>query len=231
MKICTFNIWNADTNFNKRLELLVKEISNHSIDILALQEVKNETTFNHIKTKTEFEYGFYYEGLAFLSNYEIKEYEKSNKDNNFILRVVYKDSSFTNVHLDWKNKETRVIGIDTYYDMLEKNAFENEFLLGDFNNIPEDQLHFDLVMSDYTDIHQTYSHSINELPLPTLDMDNNPRWRNHKTDEVPCRFDWIMLNTIKDFNINEVKLVGTEEVNGITPSDHYGIISDIDIDL
>lgn len=229
MKICTFNIWDSETSFTKRLDLLIEEINKNEIDIIALQEVRDEKTFNAIKSKTNFNFGIYYKGLAFLSNFEIKEFEKESSNNNFLLRVVTNDTSFTNVHLDWKTKQNRLFGLDTYFNMLEKNALDNEFVLGDFNDIPEDQIHFDLIMSDYTDIHQMFSHSSNELPLPTLDIENNPRWRKKKTDEDPARFDWIMLNTINTFKIKSVKLIGVEETNGVTPSDHYGVFTEVEI--
>ncbi len=30
MKICTYNIWDADANFDKRLELLIEEIKSYT---------------------------------------------------------------------------------------------------------------------------------------------------------------------------------------------------------
>lgn len=231
MIISTYNIWNANTNFDKRLELLVNEISDKNIDVLGLQEVKDMKTYNYIKDKTGFSYGFYFEGLAILSDFEIKKYETYSEDNNYMLRVVYNDTSFTNVHFDWMKKENRMKGLNAYFDLLDKNALDNEFILGDFNDIADENLHFELIISDYIDLHREYSHTVNELPLATLDIHNNPRWRNIKTDEVPKRFDWIMLNTIREYTLKSVSLIGTKENNEITPSDHYGVMADIDISL
>lgn len=231
MKICTYNIWSADTNFNTRLELLIYELKKHEIDIIALQEVKDELTFNHIKNESKFQFGFYYNGLAFLSRYDIKLENTHSEDNNYILRVSYNNTSFTTVHFDWKNKETRNKGLNQYFTMLDNHILDNEFVLGDFNDVPEEQIHFELTMSDFTDLHQTYCHSLNEIPLPTLDINNNPRWRNLDTDETPSRFDWIMLNTDIEYKIRNAELIGTEEKNGVTPSDHYGVLVNIDIEL
>lgn len=231
MKICTYNIWNSEKNFNIRLELLVKEINDNNTDIIALQEVKDDTTFNYIKAKSTFENGIYYKGLGFLSNYDIKLDNTYNEHNNFLLRVSSNNTSFTNIHLDWEKKENRVKGIDAYFDLLEIGNYDNEFLLGDFNDIPEDNIHYDLIMNDFCDIHKDYTHSINKYPMPTLDMLNNPRWRNTKTDEQPSRCDWIMLNTVNSVNIKSATLIGIKEVNSITPSDHYGVMVDIDIEL
>ena len=61
-------------------------------------------------------------------------------------------------------------------------------------------------------------------------MKNNPRWRNIKTDELPSRYDWVILNTVNKYSIKDVKLIGVEETNSKTPSDHYGVLVDIDIE-
>lgn len=231
MKICTYNIWNSDINFETRLDLLIKELNNKKIDIVALQEVKDETTFNHIKTNLNFDYGIYFDGLGFLSNYDIKLNTTYSENNNFLMRVTYKNTSFTNIHLDWEKKENRVKGIDAYFDLLEIDNNDHEFLLGDFNDIPEDNIHYDLIMNDFYDVHKDYTHSTNDLPMPTLDMEHNPRWRNTNTEEQPSRCDWIMLYSSNKVKVTDAKLIGTKEVNGIAPSDHYGVLADVDIEL
>ncbi len=229
MKIATFNVWNNDKDFEVRLNLLIKELNSIEIDLLALQEVKNHDTFNKIKNETFFDYGYYYDGIAFLSKFQIKMCSTYKDSNNYMLRVVYKDFSFTNLHLDWKHESNRMLCIEEYFKMMELHSLDNEFILGDFNDTPEGKLHFELMLSDFIDLHKEYSHSVNDVPLPTLDIKNNPRWRNINTDEQPSRFDWVLINTVNKYSINDVKLIGVEETKGKTPSDHYGVVVDIDI--
>lgn len=229
MKIATYNIWNDNKNINARLKLLIMELKETDADIIALQEVKDESTFKMILKDTGFEYGHYFDGLAFLSNVDIKVYSTYSENNNYMLRVVYENTSITNVHLDWKQESTRLQALEEYFSMLEEYSLDNEILLGDFNDTPEDKLHFELVISDFSDIHQEYSHIVNELPLPTLDIKNNPRWRNIDTEELPSRFDWIMLNTAHEYSIEDVRLIGVEETNGMAPSDHYGVLASFNI--
>lgn len=229
MKIATYNIWDDERDFDIRLKLLVKELNKYEIDILAMQEVKNQEVFDYIKIETGYQFGYYFEGLGFLSNIEIKLQKTYSEENNYILRVSAGEVGFTTLHLDWKEQHIRIKGLDAYFDILEEDCLDAEFLLGDFNDVPEDKIHFELIMSEFIDLHQSYAHSINEIPLPTLDMVNNPRWRNQETDEEPCRFDWVMLNTINKFEIKSVFLIGTDEENEVTPSDHYGVLVDIEI--
>jgi endonuclease/exonuclease/phosphatase family metal-dependent hydrolase len=231
MRLCTYNIWNSENKFETRLDLLVIELSDKKIDLLALQEVKDEITFKRIKKKLNYNTGIYYNGLGFLSNYDIAFSSSYTDNNNYLLRVTYKNTSFTNVHLDWGKIENRVYGLDAYFTMLETNVFDTEFILGDFNDTPQGKLHHELVMSAFDDVHKTYSHSKNDYPLPTLDTLHNPRWRNNKTKDEPSRFDWIMLNTTTEYSIENTTLIGTKEFNQITPSDHYGVMSDIKIVL
>ncbi len=229
MKICTYNIWNSEQNFNQRLKLLLNELNGLDIDILALQEVKSEEVYKHLLTHSNFKYGEYFDGLAILSKTEIRLTNKMEINNSFLMRVVIDGISITNVHFDWENKSNRTLGLDSYFDMIEEHSLDTEILLGDFNDVPEEQLHYELINCDFLDIHQRYAHSKNQLPLPTLDIINNPRWRDEETSEVPCRFDWIMLNTINQLEINNVSLIGVNETKGLTPSDHYGVLTDISI--
>ena len=227
MKICTYNIWDDSTNFSKRVELLIQELNNNEIDFLALQEVKDEHTFNHILSSTNFDYGLYYEGLAVMSKQPLKKLETLTINNSYIQRVQIDDFAFTNVHLDYELMENKIKGINKALDFIEDNTQDHEIILGDFNDSPDNRIHFDLCLDNFTDLHKEYCHNINEHPLPTLDFDNNPRWRVNSTDEVPVRFDWIMLNTDSSFTISKASIIGTKETNNITPSDHYGVLVDV----
>ena len=229
MNIATYNIWDSNTNFTTRLELLIIELNKHNIEILALQEVKDIKTFNYIKEESKFPFGFYFDGLAILSKYDIQLQTTYSENNNYLLRVTYNNIAITNVHLDWEKEANRLLGLDQYFGLLEEEIQDTEIILGDFNDIPEELIHFELVSSGFIDTHQEYAHKRNLIPQPTLDIEHNPRWRNTDTTETPYRFDWIMINTESNIEIHNVFLIGTEETNEITPSDHYGLFLEVDL--
>lgn len=224
MKICTYNIWESNTNIKKRIELLKKELIQYDIDFLALQEVKDYSLYMDLKTELNYNYGHYFDGLALLSNESIELEYTYKKNNSYMLRVTIGNKAFTVVHFDYEFSKNRNEALNDYFDHLEQSCNDDEFILGDFNESPEENIHFELVMSDFKDYHKEYSHKLNEFCKPTLDMNNNPRWKTQKTDEEPLRVDWIMGNTVSSYKILDVKLIGVTEVNGLTPSDHYGVL-------
>ena len=223
MIIGTYNIWNEDMNFEKRVELLIEEINRNHFDYLGLQEVKNEDVFLRIKNQCGFQFGYYYEGLGLLCREELSIVKTYNECNNYLLRLKNKEMGLTIVHFDWSDKENRISGLDAYLTMLEEEMLETEIILGDFNDNDESEVHYELVISDFVDLHQAFCHHKSEVPLPTLDTIHNPRWRNSQTIEQPERFDWVMMNSIVDYDIHQVDLIGVKEVDGMTPSDHYGV--------
>lgn len=229
MKIATYNVWNADTDFDNRLKLLIKELNKFDMDIIALQEVKNKDIYDYLLEQSQFEFGVFFDGLAFLSKRKAENISSISKDNNYMLRVEIDSIGYTNMHLDWKDSSTRLKGIYEYLDSLEVKGLDVEFVLGDFNESPEESVHFELVVSSFTDIHQMFAHNKNDIPEPTLDMEHNPRWRGIESEEEPSRFDWILVSSENEATISDVKLIGVDETEGVCPSDHYGVLVDLDI--
>lgn len=227
MKLLTYNIWEDNKDFSKRKELLIKEINSLDIDYIAFQEVKKLTHLNYIIENTDFKYGYFYEGLGFISKHKLKQTKTFNEDNNFIQRLTYENIAFTNLHLDWRDESKRRKGLSTVIDFIEEDPQVYEFILGDFNSSPESTIHFELLMDDFTDIHKSYCHQTNDVPLPTLDFDTNPRWRGKEDKKEPLRVDWVLLNTEEKFTINNAQIIGTNQTNGKTPSDHYGVLVDL----
>ena len=189
MKICTLNIWNSDINFDKRIALVEDLINLHQIDILALQEVRNENIAKKIAEKASMkhcvysQYLDYGEGLAIISKYPIdhvvNNFEEATDYNSGIQRGVIQIQDYeigiTNVHLDYKLEENRLLGLDKAFDLIESNTKEIEILLGDFNVDAESNIHFELRMDDFDDLYQTYCFKRNILPELTIEFDNNPR--------------------------------------------------------
>ena len=254
MKICTYNIWNSDINYNSRLELLTNVINENRIDIIGLQEVRDENAIKFIKDNCGFEYSVWKkysdceEGLGILSKYPIA-YSETNWDNkeevhnSGVMRIIidYKGISIglTNVHLDYKSALNREIEIVEAMKRIDSSISEYEFILGDFNSYPNSSIYRYLTgqqslenhVVSYIDLHKSYSLK-NKINLDvTLDFNNNPRWDNERPLDISGRFDWILIKNPypkKSPSLNEVKIIGDEIVNGITPSDHYGVLCDID---
>lgn len=255
MKIATYNIWNSNCNFNIRLKLLCKLLVNCNADIIAIQEVKNKEVVDYIKDQCKYEYSLwkkYYDqnqGLAILSKYPVvfaeTNWEKeSNVHNSFVLRTIIdynnKKIGVTNLHLDYEsalNRETEIVKaikmIETY------NKSDYELLLGDFNSYTESSVYRYLTgkqslnnhATNWIDLYEIYAAKTGIKPRATLDFFNNPRWDNENVMEIPGRFDYIMLKSPypkKNPILNSVNIIGDNRELELTPSDHYGVICDID---
>lgn len=256
MRIATYNIWNCDVNFDYRIELLCKEIDENKIDIIALQEVRNKKIVEYIKRKCKYDYFCfkkYYdceEGLAVLSRFPII-YSKTNWENSQdihnsgILRTVIDCDDLklgiTDVHLDWKSALNREIEIVKTIRLIdEDDCNDYEMLMGDFNSYPDSSIHRFLTgkqslnncAANWNDFGELYSVMSKHEPEVTLDFFNNPRWRNENVVEIPGRFDWILLKypyPKESPKLNFLKIIGNkEDENYLTPSDHYGVLCDID---
>lgn len=254
MRILTYNIWNSEVNFKQRLELLCNLIIDNEVDIIGLQEVKDESTVNYIKDTCGFEYTFWKkyddceEGLAILSKYPFIS-KVTNWDLNFdihnsgVMRTLidYKGTiiGITNTHLDYKSALNREIEAVRMIKMIENDdRAEYEVLLGDFNSYPNSSVYRYLTGQQSLDNHATscidldYSYCVknnSELKV-TLDFNNNPRWDNEDVLDIPGRFDWILLKNPypkKYPKLNKVKIIGNKRIDNITASDHYGVLCDI----
>ena len=255
MKIITYNIWNSDINFEKRLDLLCEEIKRTNSDIVCLQEVRNKNVVEQICTKCDFEYSFfakytdYEEGLAILSNHRIleqtKNWELSDLDNNcWILRssIAFEGIiiGITNLHLDYEKAKNREAGIiEALQIITNSKKSDYEILLGDFNSYPESSVYRFLtgqqslknISANWIDLALIDAALRNSIPEVTLDFYNNPRWDNENNLEIPGRFDWILLkNPYPKISpkIIRCRCIGTKRIECITPSDHYGVVVEID---
>jgi len=254
MKIGTYNIWNDRRHYDARMDLLPGVIREENFDFLALQEVRDEGVVERIKGECGFKHHFWkqyhdcQEGLAVYSNYELKNKwtnwdENTDIHNSGIMSVNIevndKVLSFMNVHLDCglsTNRETEIIKGMNY---LNSQTAEYKILLGDFNTSPNSKVYRFLngqeslngSNAEWIDLAESYCIR-NQLPLEaTLDFLNNPRWFEEHVLYTPSRVDWILLQDPypgPNPKFNHYKLMGKELHDGITPSDHYGVVVDLD---
>lgn len=238
------------------MDLLVSILKDEDIDILVLQEVRDSQVIENIIHECQFE-EFYWkeyfdcaEGLAVLSKYPIisnwtnwdETVEVHNSGvMNVLLNIDGVKTSITNVHLDYKRSHYREIEIVKAVKKIEaESEADYYFILGDFNTYPNSVIHDYLSgvqslfehSTSWIDLAETYSIKCNTTAEVTLDFNNNPRWDNDYTLEMPGRFDWIMMKNPypnKSPRLLELKLIGNHRINNITPSDHYGILCNIEV--
>lgn len=254
MKIVTYNIWNNDANYNKRIELLISLLKDEEIDVLALQEVRDDSVVQRIENECKFDYSYWKEyfdckeGLAILSRYPIISSwtnwdDTEDVHNSGVMSVILNIDGLkigvTNVHLDYKKSYNREIEIVKAVKKIEELESEYNLILGDFNTYPNSIIHNYLAgqqsifehSTNWIDLADSYAIKYENKAEVTLDFYNNPRWDTEYTLEVPGRFDWIMLKNpypMKSPKLNDFRLIGYERIDGITPSDHYGVLSCIE---
>jgi endonuclease/exonuclease/phosphatase family metal-dependent hydrolase len=254
MKIITFNIWNHNRDFEKRLELLIDELKGCNADVIALQEVRdqsiaervaNELSLNYFYKK----YPFDQEGLAILSKYEIEDtwtsWDESEDIHNSGIQqcIVMIDGlkvSLMNVHLDYEYASNREVEIVKAIQHLKQTDYDISILLGDFNTVENSSIYRFLTGEQslltentwYIDLVESYCVR-NKLAMDnTIDFIDNPRWKESVTLEVPKRFDWILLEEpypAPNPILVDYKLLGKIETNGLTPSDHYGVLIELEL--
>jgi len=140
MKIGTYNIWNENRNYERRMDLLIELINEKKIDILGLQEVRDEAIVQRIKEECGFKDYFWkqyfdcQEGLAILSNYRLTNrwtnWDGTGDIHNSTLMCVHfeiRDQTIAlmNVHLDdvlSTNREIEIVKAVNYMKHIETHT-------------------------------------------------------------------------------------------------------------
>ena len=258
MKIATYNVWNEGSNLSLRKEQLIREIIKTDADLIGLQEVMPEFWDELIKCADYEYHIYCYipqrgDGLAFLSKYpftgSFSLHESAEFNNSFALNVTFIEKGFifsvTNVHLPWDSalaREKHIIGLNEY-NKRQKDCVDYFIILGDFNSTSRSSVHDFLtgaqslsgcevnpVYQDLADVHAALN---GYIAAPTLDFAANPRWKDNTTKYEPIKVDKIMFadNAKRgDYFIRNVNIFGTDtspETN-LAPSDHYGVIAEME---
>ncbi len=253
MRIASFNIWNHDKNYELRMDLLVELFRSKKFDIIALQEVHDELIVKRIASECNYEYTYWkkyfdcQEGLAILSKYRIDatwtNWDDNEDTHNSGLMFVKcfvngKYINIMNVHLDYKRASYREIEVLKAIDYLENCGEGYKLMLGDFNTTQNSSVYRFLTGRQsingkdawWVDLAESYCLRRDLKLEATIDFINNPRWLGMSTLEVPSRFDWILLEEPypnENPELTEYDLIGKIPSNGMTPSDHYGKMAEI----
>lgn len=252
MKIASFNIWNSNQNHDIRMQMLRQKLYELQVDVIALQEVRDEALVQKLSTFCDLpfyawkKYEDCQEGLAILSKYPISDVV-TNRDatrNNHIMSVTLTvdDAKWriTNVHLDWEHAHNKEIGIVEAVEMSEKVNCPYSVMLGDFNAHPISSIHIFLSgqqslqgkSTRWIDLAESFARRSGTSCEITMDFFNNPRWRDDFLMDIPERYDWILLKDVYSATTPPLRLIdfsvfGQEEIDGITISDHYGILCEL----
>lgn len=253
MKLGSYNIWNHDTNYDTRMDLLINLIKEEKFDILVLQEVRDEDIVNKIVQKCNYKFSYWkkyfdcQEGMAIFSNHEIlktwtnwDENEDVHNSGLMFAQIKYNDAciGIMNVHLDYKYASNREIEILKATEYLKNIDSDYKFLLGDFNSPPNSSIYRYLTGNQslnncnttWNDLGAVYCYRHNIKPTPTLDFVNNPRWMGKESLYIPETFDFILIEEAypKDNpKLINYRVIGKDHIDGITPSDHYGVAVDV----
>jgi len=235
------------------MDLLEDILVDKDIDVLVLQEVRDEGVVNRLKERAGFSYSFWkkyedcQEGLAILSRYEMTDlwdnWDQAVLYNSgaLVAKIDYKgfDILIGDIHLDYKYAHHREEALLTVHKHLAASQADYRILAGDFNAYPESQIYRYLTgqasmagtSGRFIDLAKSYCFYKNQALEVTLDFLNNPRWLDTPTLEIPGRFDWILLEDpypSPSPRLVDYQLLGKTPVQGITPSDHYGVLVDLD---
>ncbi|MFK3988062.1 endonuclease/exonuclease/phosphatase family protein [Exiguobacterium mexicanum] len=251
MRIATFNLWNNPTLWSKRIESICATVKMIDADVLALQEVKTHvegeqgiSVAEQIAHETGYPFCVFLaypdspdEGLAILSNIPLDTHDAIwhhdvEEANYCAMRVTFQAAGhtfgLTNVHLNWRSPDIRETQVRAVREWIGEGE-RYELLCGDFNDNPQSEIYRDLTAHRWIDV-ATCHRGGDE---PTLDYRHNPYLKQDALLKRPSRYDWMLLR----HDEGNVPLISSVDVFGKTsdsitdmlPSDHYGVLLDLDI--
>ncbi|WP_214780029.1 endonuclease/exonuclease/phosphatase family protein [Exiguobacterium sp. s22] len=246
MRIATYNIWNHDTSWQKRIEAICQEVKRIDADVIALQEVRSyeEGSVAHdISETTGYPFCVFHpypdspdEGLAFLSKFPLSSveaiWEEDVEESNFCAtRVTFtlggQEWGLTNVHLNWRSVSIRERQMAAVRGWLHKGRQKSvEVLCGDFNDNPQSSIYQDLSDGGWSDVIMF----VGEEARPTLDVKHNPYLQSSHLEQ-PERYDWILFRSEwSEIEVQHVDVFGDVRTSkNVIPSDHYGVMVDFTV--
>ena len=194
------------------------------------------------------------EGLAIFSKYPIQESFSLARSEahgfSAALHVIVETEMFrfsvTNLHLPWDSaleKERQITIIDRFIKLQREKA-DFYLMMGDFNMTLQSSIHRFLLGEQsllgcesnpyWFDLASTYAAITHTENKATLHFQENPRWGGQNTVEMPVVYDRILIMNSYGRQYREdlkyAGIFGTEvsPVTGYAPSDHYGVMADVD---
>ncbi|MCC9626443.1 endonuclease/exonuclease/phosphatase family protein [Thalassospira sp. MA62] len=246
MRIATYNIWNHDTLWQKRVDAICQEVKRIDVVVIVLQEVRSyeKGSVAHViaeATGSPFCVFHSYpdspdEGLAFLSKVPFSSveaiWEEDVEESNYCATRVTltfggQEWGITNVHLNWRSVSIRERQMATVRSWLHKGRQKSvEVLCGDFNDHPRSNIYDDVSDAGWLDV-TTF---VGEEARPTLDVKHNPYLQSSHL-EHPERYDWILFRSEwSELEVQHVDVFGDVRTSkNVISSDHYGVMVDFTV--
>jgi hypothetical protein len=250
MKIATYNVWNSEKGFPKRLQQIIEEINRIDADIIGLQEVSDARLQSIIESCN---YPYYFEvnregligELAILSKHPI--IFKAEGKYSLVTVVNYQGIklAIANLHLPYDStleREEEIVKVESTILGVEADF---QFIIGDYNCSEHSSVYrfltSDVALSGnecniyWIDLAMVAEERFNIRREMTLDLMNNPRWKTGNVCDSSARVDLIFMHDCypKDYpNMKVFNYFGKsiDDVTGLSPSDHYGVVVDLSFD-
>lgn len=248
MVIATYNIWNSSVGMPYREQQLVDEIIKINADVICLQEVPDRNIHDKFAKICKYPFTFFSshtgeaEGLSILSKYPLEQGYYLAYCAFAVLKIENISIQIANLHLPWNSALERENCILKVIEKIAETQSDYAIIMGDFNCSEKSSVSRYLmgeqslagmdVGACWYDLALACAER-NGINAPkTLDIQNNPRWKETRSIEISQRFDRILL---RNSYPNELPALVTCDVFGknISPtsnyaaSDHYGVWAEI----
>ena len=251
MRISTYNIWDSERGMPARFYQILAEIKSNNADILCVQELPDYEAFNAISELCGYDEGYWNDqyGVGIYTKFEATGIAKNDYGIAAVIDIHGVRLLVMNVHLPWKSALKRE---ELIVEMIESaHIFECDYtvIAGDFNCSENSSVHRylkgdqSLLGSDtyFVDLAEAFAEIEGSSPKATLDVRNNPRYRDEKgcstnTIEINQRYDRILLKNpfpkayprLSSFGIFGTKV---SPVTELCASDHYGVFADLEFEI
>ena len=241
MKILTFNTWGVYGPYEDRWTLFVKLLPLLDPDVLCLQEVVDERLPKLLAQKLAFKHyeGFWEAGLCLMSRTPLSYVQqfvyraKSNLENQIrgalvgTVQCQSQELLIGNTHLSWRTEDsnTRLMQLKELIEVT-RNKKTASLLAGDFNDVRESAAVQQLEHEGFVDLYQ-----MDGPDQSAVTWDNkNPFIQTHSVKFPDRRIDFLFANQmlLSQLSSSSCRIVlNRADQNGIYPSDHYGVLSEL----
>jgi endonuclease/exonuclease/phosphatase family metal-dependent hydrolase len=242
MKIATLNTWATFGPHEKRWNCFLNQLTHACPQLLFLQEATDAQLLERIKASTPLQHAIHVPktGLAilsispFLSN-QSSTYAVASKFESYArgfiavtLAIGKHVIAAANTHLSWRaeDAETRAHQVTELLEAVERDKVP-ALLAGDFNDTSESVCIGRVLEKRYRDLYRMIHPS-----TPGITWDNhNPFIQGHSSKFPDRRIDFLFADQriTKQWRLTSCDLAFNQlDQSGIYPSDHYGVIAELE---
>lgn len=251
MRVATYNVWNSEKGMPQREQYVIDEIVKINADIVCLQEVRDRVQAETITKSADYSHCFFdhypgeAEGLCILSKIPFSRCVSwITSCNSLFCSFVYNHKliGIVNLHLPWDSVLRREKQIKDIIATINEEKLDYVLMAGDFNCSDTSDVHRFLTGDcslgnmeanpNWYDLALSYAGVTGTKAEYTLNFRENPRFKGN-TIETNTRVDRILLRntyphefpTLKECTVYGERIY--EDI-GLSASDHYGVVAEID---